>query len=51
MNWKAFSLESKSLTNLDEEFESFKKGVLKVEDYLFTLLIDPHVPYDNNASE
>ena len=28
-----------------------KKGILKVKDYLFTFLSDPHVPYDNNASE
>ena len=44
-------LLGESLTHLDEEFESFKKGVNKVRDYLFTFLSDPHVPYDNNASE
>ena len=42
---------SESLTHLNEEFESFRKGILKVENYLFTFLTDPHVPYDNNASE
>ena len=40
-----------SLTHLDEEFEKFKKGILKVKDYLFTFLTNPHVPYDNNAIE
>ena len=40
-----------SLTHLNGEFESFKKGILKVENYLFTFLTNPHVPYDNNASE
>ena len=48
---KMRNLLGESLTHLDEEFESFKKGILKVEDYLFTFLTDPHVPYDNNASE
>ena len=40
-----------SLSHLDEEFERFKKGILKVKDYLFTFLSNPLVPYDNNASE
>jgi transposase len=48
---KMKKLLGESLTHLDEEFESFKKGVNKVRDYLFTFLNDPHVPYDNNASE
>lgn len=48
---KMKKLLGESLTHLDEEFESFKKGVNKVRDYLFTFLSDPHVPYDNNASE
>ena len=48
---KMKNLLGETLTHLDEEFESFKKGILKVEDYLFTFLSDPHVPYDNNASE
>ena len=39
------------LTHLNGEFESFKKGILKVENYLFTFLTNLHVPYDNNASE
>ena len=33
------------------EFEKFKRGILKVKDYLFTFLSNPSVPYDNNASE
>ena len=45
------NLLGESLTHLDEEFESFRKGILKVEDYLFTFLSDLRVPYDNNASE
>ena len=45
------NLLGESLTHLDDEFESFKKGILKVKDYLFTFLTDPHVPYENNASE
>ena len=48
---KMKNLLGESLTHLDEEFESFKKGILKVKDYLFTFLSDPHIPYDNNASE
>ena len=48
---KMKKLLGETLTHLDEEFESFKKGILKVEDYLFTFLSDPRVPYDNNASE
>ena len=47
---KMKKLLGETLTHLDEEFESFKKGILKVEDYLFTFLSDPRVPYDN-ASE
>ncbi|MBQ2179321.1 MAG: IS66 family transposase [Prevotella sp.] len=48
---KMKNLLGESLTHLDEEFEKFKKGILKVKDYLFTFLTNPHVPYDNNASE
>ena len=48
---KIKNLLGESLTHLDEEFESFKKGILKVKDYLFTFLTDLHVPYENNASE
>lgn len=51
LNTKMEKLLGESLTHLDGEFESFKKGVLKVKDYLFTFLSDPNVPYDNNASE
>ena len=48
---KMKKLLGESLTHLDEEFEKFKKGILKVKDYLFTFLSNPNVPYDNNASE
>ena len=48
---KMKKLLGESLTHLDKEFESFKKGILKVKDFLFNFLSDPHVPYDNNASE
>lgn len=48
---KMKNLLGESLTHLDEEFESFKKGILKVKNYLFTFLSNLHVPYDNNASE
>ena len=48
---KMQKLLGENLTHLDGEFESFKKGILKVKDYLFTFLTDPNVPYDNNASE
>ena len=34
-----------------DDFETFKKGIYKVKDYLFTFLSDFSVPYDNNASE
>ena len=45
------NLLDESLTHLDNEFEKFKRGILKVKDYLFTFLSNPSVPYDNNASE
>lgn len=48
---KMKNLLGESLSHLDEEFERFKKGILKVKDYLFTFLSNPLVPYDNNASE
>ena len=48
---KMKNLLGESLTHLDDEFEKFKRGILKVKDYLFTFLTNPHVPYDNNASE
>lgn len=48
---KMRKLLGESLTHLDKEFESFKKGVLKVKDFLFTFLSNLHVPFDNNASE
>ena len=34
-----------------DDFETFKKGIYKVKDYLFAFLSDFSVPYDNNASE
>ena len=48
---KMKNLLGESLSHLDDEFERFKKGILKVKDYLFTVLSNPLVPYDNNASE
>ena len=48
---KMKNLLGESLSHLDEEFERFKKGILKLKDYLFTFLSNPLVPYDNNASE
>ena len=48
---KMKNLLGESLSHLDEEFERFKKGILKVKDYLFTFLSNPLVPNDNNASE
>jgi len=51
LNTKMRKLLGESLTHLDKEFESFRKGVLKVQEYLFTFLSDLRVPYDNNASE
>ena len=48
---KMKNLLDESLTHLDNEFEKFKRGILKVKDYLFTFLSNPSVPYDNNASE
>ena len=51
INTKLKNLLGESLTHLDEEFETFKKGIFKVKDYLFTFLSDLSVPFDNNASE
>ena len=48
---KMSQLLNESLTHLDDEFERFKRGILKVKDYLFTFLTEETVPYDNNASE
>ena len=48
---KMKNLLGESLSHLNDEFERFKKGILKVKDYLFTFLSNPLVPYDNNASE
>lgn len=48
---KMKNLLGESLTHLNEEFDKFKRGILKVRDYLFTFLTNPDVPYDNNSSE
>ena len=48
---KMKNLFGESLTHLDNEFEKFKRGILKVKDYLFTFLSNPSVPYDNNYIE
>ena len=47
---KMDKLLGESLTHLDEEFERFRRGIIKVKDYLFTFLSDFSVPFDNNAS-
>lgn len=44
-------LLNESVTHLHEDFQTFKNGLLKCKDYLFTFLQNPTVPYDNNASE
>lgn len=48
---KMSKLLTESLTHLHKDFETFKKGIYKVKDYLFTFLSDFSVPFDNNASE
>lgn len=48
---KMKNLFGESLTHLDNEFEKFKRGILKTKDYLFTFLSNPSVPYDNNYIE
>lgn len=45
------ALLTENLQQLHNDFETFKKGICKVKDYLFTFLSDFSVPYDNNASE
>lgn len=45
------ALLTENLQQLHEDFETFKKGIYKVKDYLFTFLSDFTVSYDNNASE
>lgn len=44
-------LLSENLSKLHEDFATFQKGIMKCQDYLFTFLYDPEVPYDNNGSE
>ncbi len=44
-------LLNESVTHLPEDFQTFKNGLTKCKDYLFTFLENPNVPYDNNASE
>lgn len=44
-------LLEESLTHLHKDFQSFKKGIAKCKDYIFTFLENPNVPYENNASE
>lgn len=45
------STENPPCAQFHDDFETFKKGIYKVKDYLFTFLSDFSVPYDNNASE
>ena len=44
-------LLEKNLTQLKEDFERLRKGLLKARDYIFNFLEDPFIPSDNNASE
>ena len=48
---KMKNLLGESVKYLDNGFEKFKKGILKVKDYLFTFLSNPSVPYGNNDTE
>lgn len=38
-------------TDKQKEFNSFRKGIRKHRENIFTFLTNPLVPYDNNASE
>lgn len=44
-------LLAENLSRLHEDFAAFQKGIMKCQDYLFTFLYHPDVPYDNNGSE
>ena len=44
-------LLEKNLTQLKEDFERLRKGLVKVRDYIFNFLEDPLIPSDNNSSE
>jgi len=44
-------LLSECLDKLHKDFNKLKKGLRKVQKYIFTFLSNPNVPYDNNASE
>lgn len=44
-------LLTESLPHLHKDFETFKRGIYKVRDYLFTFLSDFSIPYDNDGSE
>lgn len=44
-------LLEKNLTQLKEDFERLRKGLVKARDYIFNFLEDPLIPSDNNSSE
>lgn len=44
-------LLAENLSRLHKDFATFQKGIMKCQDYLFTFLYHPDVPYDNNGSE
>ncbi|MDR2969145.1 MAG: IS66 family transposase [Tannerellaceae bacterium] len=44
-------LLSENLDALHEDFNKLRKGLIKVQQYIFTFLTNSKVPNDNNASE
>ena len=44
-------LLQKNLTHLKSDFERFRKGLVKVRDYIFNFVENPVIPSDNNGSE
>ncbi len=40
-----------NLSKLNDKFTTFRNGLLKCRDYIFSFLKDPAIPPDNNASE
>lgn len=48
---KLNKLMTENLNNLHEEFGKLQRGIKRCQEYVFTFLEHPDVPYDNNASE
>ncbi|MDE6786795.1 MAG: IS66 family transposase [Muribaculaceae bacterium] len=44
-------LVDENLSKLNDKFTTFRNGLLKCRDYIFSFLRDPAIPPDNNASE